>query len=187
MLGGQGGIAKEAYMFSVAKDFLTFYEGESAATGKVLANLTDEALPREKAPGHNTVGDIAWQIACSPLYMLSQVGFDFDPKQAQKPEPLTVADIQAMHTRLVAEVKAQVASKTPEDLAKVYKVFGMMDWSAATMLTVLLHHEIHHRGQLTVLMRQAGLVVPSIYGPTYEMNVEEMRKQMAEQEAAGKA
>ena len=30
---------------------------------------------------------------------------------------------------------------------------------------VMLHHEIHHRGQMTVLMRQAGLPVPGVYGP----------------------
>jgi len=29
-------------------------------------------------------------------------------------------------------------------------------------------HELHHRGQLTVLMRQAGLVVPGIFGPAQE-------------------
>lgn len=27
-------------------------------------------------------------------------------------------------------------------------------------------HQVHHRGQMTVLMRQAGLHVPSIYGPS---------------------
>ena len=30
----------------------------------------------------------------------------------------------------------------------------------------LLHHEIHHRGQMTVLMRQAGLKLPGVYGPS---------------------
>jgi uncharacterized damage-inducible protein DinB len=33
---------------------------------------------------------------------------------------------------------------------------------------VLISHQIHHRGQMTVLMRQAGLAVPSIYGPVKE-------------------
>jgi uncharacterized damage-inducible protein DinB len=35
-------------------------------------------------------------------------------------------------------------------------------------LTVLLRHEIHHRAQMTVLMRQAGLRVPGVYGPSRE-------------------
>jgi uncharacterized damage-inducible protein DinB len=31
-----------------------------------------------------------------------------------------------------------------------------------------MSHEIHHRGQMTVLMRQAGLKVPGVYGPSRE-------------------
>jgi len=37
-----------------------------------------------------------------------------------------------------------------------------------TTLGVLLIHQAHHRGQLTVLMRRAGLVVPGIVGPNKE-------------------
>ena len=29
----------------------------------------------------------------------------------------------------------------------------------------LINHQNHHRGQMTVLMRQAGLTVPGVYGP----------------------
>jgi len=29
-------------------------------------------------------------------------------------------------------------------------------------------HQAHHRGQMTVLMRQAGMKVPGVYGPSKE-------------------
>jgi uncharacterized damage-inducible protein DinB len=32
----------------------------------------------------------------------------------------------------------------------------------------LVRHLIHHRGQLIVLMREAGLIVPGVYGPSRE-------------------
>ena len=32
----------------------------------------------------------------------------------------------------------------------------------------LIHHEIHHRAEMIVLMRLAGLPVPGLYGPTRE-------------------
>ena len=41
-------------------------------------------------------------------------------------------------------------------------------WKRGHSLQVLLVHQTHHRGQMTVLMRQAGLPVPSIYGPVKE-------------------
>jgi uncharacterized damage-inducible protein DinB len=46
-------------------------------------------------------------------------------------------------------------------------VFGKT-WRRGFTLTILVHHEIHHRGQMTVLMRQAGLRPPAIYGPVRE-------------------
>ena len=41
-------------------------------------------------------------------------------------------------------------------------------WTRGFTLHALLEHQIHHRGQMTVLMRQAGLRVPGIYGPARE-------------------
>lgn len=35
-------------------------------------------------------------------------------------------------------------------------------------LRCLVFHQIHHRGELIVLMRQAGLRVPGLYGPAKE-------------------
>jgi uncharacterized damage-inducible protein DinB len=41
-------------------------------------------------------------------------------------------------------------------------------WTRAMALRALIQHEVHHRGQMTVLMRQAGLTVPGVYGPARE-------------------
>jgi uncharacterized damage-inducible protein DinB len=43
-----------------------------------------------------------------------------------------------------------------------------MDWNKGTTLHILVTHQTHHRGQFTVLMRQAGLKVPGVYGPSKE-------------------
>lgn len=163
-------------MYHDAQTFLAVYEHESGTTAKVLGALTDESLKQAKVPGHNTLGDIAWHLAAAPFYMLNQVGFHIDEAYNKKPEPLTAEAIKQTHAKLAQLVKEQAAALSPEDLAKVHRVFGMMDWTTGVTLGVLLHHEVHHRGQLSVLMRQAGLVVPSIYGPTFEMNMENQAK-----------
>ena len=46
-------------------------------------------------------------------------------------------------------------------------MYGQM-WTREATLTSLVVHQIHHRAQMTVLMRQAGLKVPGIYGPSKE-------------------
>jgi uncharacterized damage-inducible protein DinB len=46
-------------------------------------------------------------------------------------------------------------------------MYGEM-WKRGFTLYNLITHQIHHRGQMTVLMRQSGLKVPGFYGPSFE-------------------
>ena len=41
-----------------------------------------------------------------------------------------------------------------------------METALGRQRRILLHHLIHHRGQLTVYLRQNDVPLPSIYGPT---------------------
>ena len=50
---------------------------------------------------------------------------------------------------------------------KMVNVFGM-DMPVQAVFRLLIQHQAHHRGQLTVLMRQADLKVPGVYGPSKE-------------------
>jgi uncharacterized damage-inducible protein DinB len=40
----------------------------------------------------------------------------------------------------------------------------------AVMRSIMLNHWYHHRGQLSVYLRQVGALVPSIYGPSADEN-----------------
>lgn len=52
-------------------------------------------------------------------------------------------------------------------------------WQNGASLRFAVMHQAHHRGQMTVLMRQAGLTVPEIYGPTYESWIEKGMEPLA--------
>jgi len=41
-------------------------------------------------------------------------------------------------------------------------------WPRMMTLKILIHHEIHHRGQMTILLRQANQSVPGVVGPSKE-------------------
>jgi uncharacterized damage-inducible protein DinB len=41
-------------------------------------------------------------------------------------------------------------------------------WKNGFSLWVLIAHQAHHRAQMIVLMREAGLKVPGVYGPSKE-------------------
>jgi uncharacterized damage-inducible protein DinB len=77
-----------------------------------------------------------------------------------------------------------------QSIAKAKKVLGGMDdatlmatWRmmlgdreifavprAAMLRSVMLNHWYHHRGQLTVYLRELGVPIPSIYGPSADEN-----------------
>ncbi|WP_236339969.1 DinB family protein [Paenibacillus plantiphilus] len=45
-------------------------------------------------------------------------------------------------------------------------------WLNGSSLRYVIMHQSHHRGQMTVLMRQAGLRLPNVCGPTYDTWIE---------------
>ena len=76
-------------------------------------------------------------------------------------------------TRPISAVVAGTGSCVPErvltnaDLEKEDTMYGEQ-WQRKVTLTSLVFHQIHHRAQIEVLMRQAGLRVPGLYGPSKE-------------------
>jgi uncharacterized damage-inducible protein DinB len=72
------------------------------------------------------------------------------------------------YTRVSSDALKEVKRHWSDDsLETMHEMYGD-HWSRGTILNILLSHQTHHRAQMTVLMRQAGLVVPGIYGPARE-------------------
>ena len=56
---------------------------------------------------------------------------------------------------------------TDATLEETREMYGE-NWTIGFTVAALIAHQAHHRGQMTVLMRQAGLAVPGVYGPARE-------------------
>ncbi|MCB1218028.1 DinB family protein [bacterium] len=165
-------------MYRNMQEFVEGYGWESAVTAKLFANLTPESLSQQKAPGHDvTLGELAYHIATAPAMMMREVKWDLPERGWTSGGNVNLEELQANYASDVAAIQKLASEASEEQLNTVHHVFGMMDWNSHQMLGALVCHEIHHRGQLSVLMRQAGLVVPSIYGPNFE-ETQEMLKQM---------
>ena len=82
--------------------------------------------------------------------------------------PSSARAIAEGYEQLAASLLAELeTSWTDEDLEKKDEVYGGT-WKRGLTLFALVVHQAHHRGQMTVLMRQAGLKVPGVYGPARE-------------------
>lgn len=155
-------------MFRALDDFAALWEQESAGTERVLERLTDASLAQKIDPDGRTLGRLAWHVALTPAAMLSQAGLTIEGGAEESDDlPADAGAIVETYRTISRSASEAVRAWKDEDLSGEVSVFGQ-SWSRAQLLTSLLLHQAHHRGQMTVLMRQAGLSVPGVAGPSRE-------------------
>ena len=84
------------------------------------------------------------------------------------PMPESMAEIAARYQRATTSLIEELAAWKDEDLLREDTLYGHLVWKRGYSLQALEMQQAHHRGQMTVLMRQAGLRVPEFYGPVLE-------------------
>ena len=155
-------------MFTRIDDFSSTWTRESTQTARVLAELTDASLGQRIAQGYRSLGDLAWHVVVSPRTIMRHAALEFDAPDKTVPAPDRAAELHSTYVD-VAKSFLEAVRQTWSDGALLGTIdFYGREVTRGTALSVLLHHEIHHRGQMTVLMRQAGLRVPGVYGPARE-------------------
>ena len=148
--------------------FLDDWTRERASTLKVIQTLTDASLSQRVSPEGRTLGFLAWHVVLSLVEMGGKAGLAVDKQAEDAPEPETAAEIASAYEAASTLVADQVRLRwTDAMLADKLDLYGST-WTRGAVLDSLIKHQIHHRAQMTVLMRQAGLAVPGIYGPARE-------------------
>ena len=153
-------------MFTTIESFKKSWKHEFEATEKILSSLTDEVLDRQIADGHWTLGEIAWHIIKTIPEMMSRTGLTTEMPEDYKSTEKSQANIIEVYRKTSKKFIKELGNKWTDDiLTKEDDMYGEM-WKKGETLLVLIVHQSHHRGQMTVLMRQAGLKVPGVYGPS---------------------
>lgn len=155
-------------MFTSVDAFVKAYQSESGETLKVMRALTNDSLAQPVTDGHRTLGRVAWHLSTIIPEMFKYTGLQFQKVKKDDPMPSTADMTSRLFDMVSRELIMQVKSNwTDESLQTEHAMYGET-WKRGFVLWVQLTHEIHHRGQMTVLMRQAGLRVPGVYGPAKE-------------------
>lgn len=158
-------------MFRRIEDFSTAWTQETEGTLKVLHSLSDASLAQPIVPGGRTLGFLAWHLTCTMAEMCAgQAGLAvIGPTEKTHPDvPASAADIATTYEAAAHSVSAAVQAQwTDAQLADEIPMYGEQ-WAKGFVLQCLVLHQAHHRGQMTVLMRQAGVPVPGMYGPSKE-------------------
>ncbi|MCR8852473.1 DinB family protein [Lysinibacillus fusiformis] len=155
-------------MFQTVEHFLQSWTFEATATQNLLQQLTDESLHQAITAGHWTLGRIAWHTVTAIRIISANTDLTFEAPAEDFPVPTSAQLIaDSYHQASNAFIDAVKTQWTDKTMNETIEFIGQ-SIPNGSLLLFLLQHQSHHRGQMTVLMRQAGLAVPGIYGPAKE-------------------
>jgi uncharacterized damage-inducible protein DinB len=159
---------EELYMYVTISDFIKEWNKEAILTQNVLDSLTGESLDQPVYSDGRTLGRIAWHFTTNIPDYLANFGLKIDKIDSQASVPSSAKEIAITFKNVSSHVAKILEQQwTDESLEQIQTAFGRQE-SNASILMGLIKHIVHHRGQVTVLMRQAGIKPSGVYGPPKE-------------------
>jgi uncharacterized damage-inducible protein DinB len=155
-------------MFRRIADFKNAWGREREATLKILGAVTDASLAQAVSKDDRTLGRIAWHLTQTIGEMMSRTGLAVTGPGRDAPVPSSAAAVLAAYEKASQAIGEEIESGWTDATLEVEDDMYGQKWPRGATLMALIVHQTHHRGQMTVLMRQAGLVVPGTYGPARE-------------------
>lgn len=155
-------------MYRKIKDFLHDWEIEKDLTLKIFSAVHNEILLEKVSNNVRTLGKIAWHITQTLTEMPHKTGVYNEDYLENKPVPNTIEEIIGTYRDFSSKLIEKIKNEwTDEDLTNEIDIYGQK-WIKSKVLSVLILHQVHHRAQMTVVMRMLGIKVPGIYGPAKE-------------------
>jgi uncharacterized damage-inducible protein DinB len=155
-------------MYRSIPDFLADWKYETEGTLKIFSLLTDSTRSKQIHESVRSLERLAWHLTQTLTEMGHRAGlFSSDPLE-HEPIPGDIRAIVDVYKDYSEQLSKAVNSKwTDSVLEDKVEMYGE-HWYKGTVLRVLINHQSHHRGQMTVIMRVLGLPVPGLYGPSKE-------------------
>jgi len=153
------------------------FDQEMATTRRTLERVPENKTDWKPHVKSMTMGRLAGHLAELPTFVVAALNndaFDLHPPGAAPRPPFVMTSRQQLldaFDKNVAAARAAIAGASDEHLMKLWTlqnggktVFSLP--RAAVLRHLTLNHLIHHRGQLSVYLRENDIPVPSIYGPS---------------------
>jgi uncharacterized damage-inducible protein DinB len=153
-------------------------EEEAVTTRRVLERVPDNRLGWRPHPKARTLGELALHVALVPGGVAQLVASP-SPAQApqfrQDPSPASTTELLPALDQSIATAKQVLGGMDDGALTATWRLTNgerelFATTRAAMLRSVMLNHWYHHRGQLTVYLRELGVPIPSIYGPSADEN-----------------
>lgn len=155
-------------MYRNINDFIQEWERNSSGTLAIFESITEEKKHFSIVEGHSSLEWLSWHLTTAPAYFMGQIGIALNVELNPKNTPDKLSEIISTYSS-VNENIIQIAKEKLSDEALLNEVnsHGQLTPIGA-ILRMMVDHQTHHRAQMQVLLRQAGLPVPGVMGPTKE-------------------
>jgi uncharacterized damage-inducible protein DinB len=161
---------------SMIESLLQEFEQEAQTTRRVLERVPEDRLAWKPHDRSMSLGQLALHVATVPgaIAEISRHS-PFQLPQFTQPGATSTAEVLAAFEQSVGKARDILRTMDDAALAKTWKaVDGDREVFAlpvgGLLRSIMLNHWYHHRGQLSVYLRQVGAQVPSIYGPSADEN-----------------
>jgi len=155
-------------MYRKVEDFISDWKHESESTLKYFRSIPENVIAKKENENIRTIARLSWHITITLSEMLNKTGLEIEGPSDDSEPPATMAEIIKIYEDLSVQVSKQVEENWVDaTLPEKIEMYGDL-WTKGGTLAVLVRHQAHHRGQLSILMRLEGCKVPGIYGPSKE-------------------
>src|SRR6266511_837336 len=158
---------------AIKDGLLADFDHEMGTTRKLLERIPEEKLSWKPHAKSMSMGGLATHLTNIPRWggtILNETTFDIAGAPPNVAEKTSKAEILAAFDATRAQTRAWMDRTDAEYVAPwTLKRGGQEVFTVprvAAFRSFVLHHLIHHRGQLSVYLRLNDVPVPAIYGPS---------------------
>jgi uncharacterized damage-inducible protein DinB len=151
-------------------------EQEAQTTRRVLERVPDAHLNWKPHPKSMTLGQLAMHVAIVPGGVAEAAAQPaIQRPMFPQPSPSSASELVPMLEDSVKRARKALGGMDDAAMNATWKVLDgdrelMVMPRVAFVRSIMLNHWYHHRGQLSVYLRQLNVPVPSIYGPSADEN-----------------
>lgn len=161
---------------SIAQALLQELDQEAATTRRVLERVPTGQLGWKPHPKSMSLGQLALHIASTPGAIAQLV--QETPRELpafSQAEATSTDEILSALDRSLAEARRLLPTYDDAKMGEIWQLVKggqplMSVPRAGVLRMIMLNHWYHHRGQLSVYLRELNVPLPSIYGPSADEN-----------------
>jgi uncharacterized damage-inducible protein DinB len=153
-----------------ADSFASYFDAIRGRTLRVAACIPRDRIEWAPRAGAFSFGDLLRHLGAIERYMFAENAQGLPSRYPGHGRELADGydEVMGFLVRMHGEAMAIFRALTPADLERRCKTPAGIAMTTWKWLRAMVEHEVHHRGQIYLMLGQIGVPTPPLYGLTSE-------------------